>query len=176
VDRARSFCIRCRWRLVRICPVCSSTEILRFQPPFRGCPANGHPCVGCRLEGLHAQSSDALRTQRMPTTRNEDFRFTDISAVLKSQLQVQVRHRRSTWLRLPDSLSRCRQPSRSMDWTSRREAFVQCLCASTRLPQWERRMADQLPAEELQKAWCMLPVGGGGFNFDVCLLAVACQI
>ena len=44
--------------------------------------------VWCRLEELHEECSTALQTERMPNTRVESFRFTDVSAILKSRPQV----------------------------------------------------------------------------------------
>lgn len=40
----------------------------------------------CRLANLHASCLAALATQRMPTTRNEEYRFTDVSALLQQAL------------------------------------------------------------------------------------------
>ena len=39
-----------------------------------------------RLANLHAGCLAALATQRMPTTRNEEYRFTDVSPLLQQAL------------------------------------------------------------------------------------------
>ena len=39
---------------------------------------------------MRAQCMEALRTQRMPTNRNEEYRFTDLSPLLKRNLQVNL--------------------------------------------------------------------------------------
>jgi Fe-S cluster assembly protein SufD len=41
-----------------------------------------------RLARLRKQCSSALQTQRMPTTRNEEYRYTDLTQLLRSNLQV----------------------------------------------------------------------------------------
>ena len=43
----------------------------------------------CRMEVMRMDCTAALRTQRMPTTRNEEYRFTDIAPIL--QLEPQAR-------------------------------------------------------------------------------------
>mmetsp|Transcript_19381 Transcript_19381/g.41937 ORF Transcript_19381/g.41937 Transcript_19381/m.41937 type:complete len:485 (+) Transcript_19381:93-1547(+) len=40
------------------------------------------------LSGLHSSSWGALSSMRMPSTRNEEYRFTDITPLLKSKVQV----------------------------------------------------------------------------------------
>ncbi len=47
------------------------------------------PCLAlCReLATLRSSCQSALATMRMPTTRNEDFRFTDVTPILQSTLQ-----------------------------------------------------------------------------------------
>ena len=45
----------------------------------------------CRhLEALHADSIHALRGLRMPTIRNEAYRFCDVSPILRSNFQVRL--------------------------------------------------------------------------------------
>jgi Fe-S cluster assembly protein SufD len=39
---------------------------------------------------MRAECSAALRTQRMPTTRNEEYRFTDITPLLQLDPQAQA--------------------------------------------------------------------------------------
>ena len=39
----------------------------------------------CRLEAMQTECRAALRTQRMPTTRNEEYRFTDVGPLLQIQ-------------------------------------------------------------------------------------------
>ena len=41
-----------------------------------------------RLEAMQAECTSALRTQRMPTTRNEEYRFTDVGPLLQVQPQA----------------------------------------------------------------------------------------
>lgn len=49
------------------------------------------PCkVRCRLEAMQTECTSALRTQRMPTTRNEEYRFTDVGPLLQIQPQVRL--------------------------------------------------------------------------------------
>lgn len=42
----------------------------------------------CSLMALRDKANGALTSMRMPTTRNEAFRFTDISPLLKAKIQV----------------------------------------------------------------------------------------
>lgn len=42
----------------------------------------------CRLQSLQAECLQALETQRMPTIRNEEYRYTDVSLLLRSNPQV----------------------------------------------------------------------------------------
>ena len=39
---------------------------------------------------MRAQCLEALRTQRMPTNRNEEYRFTDLTPLLRLKLQVNL--------------------------------------------------------------------------------------
>ncbi len=41
-----------------------------------------------RLEAMQTECLSALRTQRMPTTRNEEYRFTDVGPLLQIQPEV----------------------------------------------------------------------------------------
>ena len=43
-----------------------------------------------RLGSLRADCSAALRTMRMPSNRQEEFRFTDLSPILKAQIQARL--------------------------------------------------------------------------------------
>lgn len=45
-------------------------------------------CKFCRLKSLADKSMAALPSLRMPTNRNEEYRFTDISSLVKSNVQV----------------------------------------------------------------------------------------
>lgn len=44
--------------------------------------------VPSSLKAINSSSLDTMRTLRMPTTRNEEYRFTDISPLLKATLQM----------------------------------------------------------------------------------------
>lgn len=44
--------------------------------------------VPCRMEEMRMDCTVALRSQRMPTTRNEEYRFTDITPILQLEPQV----------------------------------------------------------------------------------------
>ncbi len=39
---------------------------------------------------MRAECAEALRTQRMPTTRNEEYRYTDLSAILQASPHVSL--------------------------------------------------------------------------------------
>ncbi len=43
------------------------------------------------LSGLHAASWGALASLRMPSTRNEEYRYTDIAPLLKEGIRVSAR-------------------------------------------------------------------------------------
>lgn len=44
----------------------------------------------CSMQTLHSNSWDTLATLRMPTTRKEEYRYTDIAPLLKADLQVSL--------------------------------------------------------------------------------------
>ncbi len=44
--------------------------------------------VPCRMKEMRMDCTVALRSQRMPTTRNEEYRFTDIAPILQLEPQV----------------------------------------------------------------------------------------
>ena len=45
-------------------------------------------CSVYRMQQMRQSNISALQTQRMPTTRNEAYRYFDVSPVLKSTFQV----------------------------------------------------------------------------------------
>lgn len=57
--------------------------------PFSQMLVNKPPClVRCSLKPLVEKSLAAAATLRMPTTRNEAYRYTDVSSLVKSQVKV----------------------------------------------------------------------------------------
>lgn len=44
----------------------------------------------CRLEAMQTECISSLRAQRMPTTRNEEYRFTDVGPLLKIQPEASL--------------------------------------------------------------------------------------
>lgn len=48
----------------------------------------GESLEGCRVDKLNRESQEALREARMPNKQTEDFRFTDLSVITRSTLQV----------------------------------------------------------------------------------------
>ncbi|CAL5226157.1 g8980 [Coccomyxa viridis] len=51
-------------------------------------PSDESPPLPYPLEAMQTECTSALRTQRMPTTRNEEYRFTDVGPLLQIQPQV----------------------------------------------------------------------------------------
>ena len=45
----------------------------------------------CSIANLHASSWSAIPSMRMPSTRNEEYRFTDISPLLKANVVVSLK-------------------------------------------------------------------------------------
>ena len=46
------------------------------------------PCFVCSMTALSSSCREALHSLRMPTMKNEAFRFTDLTPLTKSTIQV----------------------------------------------------------------------------------------
>ena len=47
-----------------------------------------YACEICRLDRLHQQCNETLKTMRMPTNRSEAYRFTDLAPIMAESFEV----------------------------------------------------------------------------------------